>query len=358
MATIYADRTRLDGAYHLGIATGTFSLGRRLRGRQRDARSVDAGRRDAAARGGGQDPDRAGRASIGNAISRTARNFNAGGQIRVVNFPGGGAARITSADIIGPGGARARVFGGSGVTYYWPSGGLSDRRQYRNGRRRAAERPGALAPAARRRADERRRRLRALHRERRSGSRWRRSASGRDRADRPRSAPSRSSTGRSPTAACRRCACRSTAGSAAAAASPSAPSARWSASITCRRARSSSARRGCRSARSARRSSSKRPGGPVLASARFNGPVLNGRLGSSPLHLAAAGGQIVGKRFGFNELAMRLGKPASPIVFDAARLTGSFVGVRRCAAISAARRRRSATSRCCSATARASWRVP
>ena len=36
------------------------------------------------------------------------------------------AARRESpnADIIGPQGARARVFGGSGVTYYWPSGGL------------------------------------------------------------------------------------------------------------------------------------------------------------------------------------------------------------------------------------------
>ena len=62
--------------------------------------------------------------SIGNAISRTARNFNSAGHIRVVNFPGGGAARITNANIIGPNGARARVFGGSGVTYYWPAGGL------------------------------------------------------------------------------------------------------------------------------------------------------------------------------------------------------------------------------------------
>src|SRR4029079_12877605 len=55
---------------------------------------------------------------------RTAANFNAAGRIRVVNFPGGGAARIDTADIIGAGGPRARVFGGSGVTYYWPTGGL------------------------------------------------------------------------------------------------------------------------------------------------------------------------------------------------------------------------------------------
>ncbi len=71
---------------------------------------------------------------------------------------------------------------------------------------------------------------------------------------------------------------------------------------------------------------SKRSGGPVLASARFSGPVLNGRLGSSPFHLAAAGGQIVGNRFFVNSLSTRLGKPQSPVVFDAARLTGSFAG--------------------------------
>ena len=52
----------------------------------------------------------------------------------------------------------------------------------------------------------------------------------------------------------------------------------------------------------------------MLASARFSGPVLNGRLGSSPLHLAAAGGQIVGKQLRLQpRSAMRLGKPASPI---------------------------------------------
>src|SRR3954468_19373950 len=58
---------------------------------------------------------------IGNAILGTARNFNSAGHLKVVNFPGGGAARVTDANIAGPGGARARVSGGSGVTYYWPA---------------------------------------------------------------------------------------------------------------------------------------------------------------------------------------------------------------------------------------------
>ncbi|MFL6765761.1 MAG: YdbH domain-containing protein, partial [Sphingomicrobium sp.] len=71
---------------------------------------------------------------------------------------------------------------------------------------------------------------------------------------------------------------------------------------------------------------SKRAGGPVLASARFTGPVLNGQLGSSPLHLQAAGGQIIGQQFSLASFGMRFGKPASPIAFDAARLTGSLAG--------------------------------
>ncbi len=62
--------------------------------------------------------------SIGNAVLRTARNFNSAGHIKVVNFPRGGAVRIMDANIVGPNGARARVSGGSGVTYYWPVGGL------------------------------------------------------------------------------------------------------------------------------------------------------------------------------------------------------------------------------------------
>ncbi len=62
--------------------------------------------------------------SIGNAITRVSRDFNAAGEIRLVNFVGGGGARIGNATIIGPGGARARIFGGSGVTYYWPASAM------------------------------------------------------------------------------------------------------------------------------------------------------------------------------------------------------------------------------------------
>ena len=71
---------------------------------------------------------------------------------------------------------------------------------------------------------------------------------------------------------------------------------------------------------------SKAPGGPARLGARFSRPALNGRLGKSPLHLAAASGRIEGKRFALNALALRLGRPTSPIIFDAQRLQGSFAG--------------------------------
>ena len=70
----------------------------------------------------------------------------------------------------------------------------------------------------------------------------------------------------------------------------------------------------------------KRDGGPVIASARLNGPLLNGRLGNSPFRLAASTGQVSGEQFAFNTLALRLGKADSPVLFEAARLTGSFAG--------------------------------
>jgi hypothetical protein len=67
-------------------------------------------------------------------------------------------------------------------------------------------------------------------------------------------------------------------------------------------------------------------GGDVRWGARLSNPVLNGRLGDSPLRLAADSGRIVGREFNFSGLAMRLGQPESPIIFDAARLNGTFAG--------------------------------
>jgi translocation and assembly module TamB len=325
MATIHAARTRLSGGYHLGIRAGTFDM---LGDYAAENAALDpamlagvTGPLSAAAK----TPIGPVATSIGNAISRTASNFNIGGLIHVVNFPGGGAARVNSADVIGPGGARARISGGTGVTYYWPAAALridSDIQMAGGGlpsgrvslRQPAAGAPmsgvAELAPYA---------------------------ASGQRLA----LAPIRFGPGPA----------GSTALSTVAQLDGSFPNGRVQAlrlPIDGRIGRGGSFAFGTACAvvsfNSLQMSTiqlgaaqlsvcpigaaiiSKQPGGALRTAARIDRPVLNGRIGSSPMHLTAAGGQLIGDRFGFNALAMRLGKPESPIVFDAARLTGMFAG--------------------------------
>ena len=209
------------------------------------------------------------------------------------------------------------------------------------------QRAGEPAPGAGRRSDARRGRIRALHCRRltaraRPDPFW----AGTRRIDRAQHArPARRAVPRrqGPGAA----KSRSPAGSAMAEASLSARRARWSVSITCERACSSLARPGCRYARSDRRSSPSGRAVRCLPARGSAGRCSNGRLGDSPLHLAAAGGRIVGKRICASiALGMRLGKPASPIIFDTSTLTGSFVGSGISGGVQRRAARRSATSRC------------
>jgi hypothetical protein len=325
MATIYADRTRLNGAYRLGIRAGTFSLDGDF--------AANSASLDPSMLAGVTQPLAAAAktpigpiaGAIGNAIGRTARNFDASGHIRAVNFPGGGAARIQSAEILGSGGARAHVAGGSGVTYYWPAyalridsniqmggGGLPSGRVTLHQARPGGPKSGVaeIAPYS---AHGSRLALAPIRfAAARDGSTEVHSLAqldgpfpdGRVRALR---IPIDGRIGRGGSFAF---------GTACAVISFDYLQ---SGALQLGRARLPICPVGTAIV-------SKRPGVPVLASARFSGPVLNGRLGSSPLHLAAAGGQIVGKTFSMSQLAMRLGKPSSPIVFDAARLTGSFGG--------------------------------
>ncbi|HEY6661903.1 MAG TPA: YdbH domain-containing protein [Sphingomicrobium sp.] len=325
LATIYADRTRLDAAYRLGIRAGTLTLAGDF--------AADSASLDPSMLAGVTQPLAAAAktpigpiaGAIGSAINRTAHNFNAAGHIRVVNFPGRGAVRIDNADIIGPAGARARIAGGSGVTYYWPANGLRIDSNIQmgggglpNGRVTLHQaRPGgpmsgvadiapytargsrlALAPirfaAARDGSTE-------LHTLAQLDGPF---PDGRVRALR---IPIDGRIGRG--------------GS-------------FAFGTSCAVVSFNSLQTGALQLGRTRLPIcpvgpaivSKRAGGAVVASARFSGPVLNGSIGRSPFHLAAAGGQIVGKQFGLNRLAVRIGKPGSPIVFDANRLTGSFVG--------------------------------
>jgi len=122
LAAIFADRTRLKGKYRLEADEGRLAV------------VADYGADSANLAG----PILAGLTNpldslaktplgpiakaIGAAIRRTAGNFDASGRLRLVNFPGGGGVRVESANARGPGGAKVRVAGRDGITYYWPTG--------------------------------------------------------------------------------------------------------------------------------------------------------------------------------------------------------------------------------------------
>ena len=336
MATIYADRTRLDAAYRLGIRAGTLALDGRF--------AADSAKLDPSMIAGVMQPLAAAAntpigpiaGAIRDAIGRTANDFNAAGHIKVVNFPGGGAVRIQSADIVAPRGARAHVEGGSGVTYYWPAdalridsriemagGGLPTGTVTLRQARVGAPMSGvaeiapyaargsrlALAPIRFAAAPDGSTELHSLAQL--DGP----FPDGRVRALR---IPIDGRIGRG--------------GSFAFGTSCAVVSFNYlqTGALQLGPTRLPICPVGPAIV-------SKRPGGPLLASARFRGPVLDGRLGSSPLHAAAAGGQIVGKQFGMDRLSLRLGRSASPLAFDAARLTGTFVGSGVSGAFSGAR---------------------
>jgi len=325
MGTIFADRTRLVGGYHLGIRRGTFDL---VGDYAADSAALDpsmiAGVTQPLA-AAAKTPIGPVATSIGNALSRTAHNFNSAGHIKVVNFPGGGAARIMDARIVGPDGARARVAGGSGVTYYWPAGGLRIDADVEMG--------GGGLPKGR-----------VSLRQPRAGALMSGVAElDPYQANGQRLALTPIRFGPGPRG--------STAISTIAQLDGRFPDGRVQAlrlPISGQIGRGGSFAFGTSCAvvsfnylqMSALQLGATRlpvcpigpamiarqPGGPVLANARLNGLVLNGRLGRSPFRLEAANGQIVGQQFGLNTVGLRLGKSASPIVFDAARLSGSLVG--------------------------------
>ena len=324
MGTIFADRTRLNGRYHLNGKAGTFDMaGNYAADSASLADSMFAGVTGPLT-AVGKSPIGPVATSMANAVIRTAHNFNSSGRITVVNFPGGGAARINEANVIGPGGARARVFGGSGVTYYWPSGGLRidgnletaggglpTARVSLSQPRAGAPMSGVadIAPYA---ANGQRLALTPIHFGPGAGGSTAISTvaqldgsfpGGRVQALR---LPIRGEVGKGGSFAF---------GTTCAV-------------VTFNYLQMSALQLGntrlpvCPVGRAI---VSKSPGGSVLTSARMPSPVLNGRLGSSPFHLQAANGLLTGQHFVFDRLGMRLGRDTSPILFDAARLNG-FMG--------------------------------
>lgn len=325
MATTTADRTRLNGRYHLGLRNGTFRLIGDFAAENStlDPKTLDSVTQPLAA--ASTTPIGPVVTSISNAIGRTASRFNASGQIRVVNFPGGGAARITSADVSALQGAHAHISGGSGVTYYWPSKGLridGDIAMAGGGLpagRVSLRQPSANAPMSGIAslqpyvAHGQRLTLTPIHFGPGPGGSTALSTlvqldgafpNGRVEALR---LPIDGRIGH--------------AGSFAIGTSCAVVSVTYlqMSTIQLGPTRLPVCPIGPAII-------SRLPGGKVETGARLDAPVLNGRIGSSPLHLAARSGELVGKSFAFNQLGVTLGRSTSPLVFDAARLNGSFAG--------------------------------
>ena len=124
LGPIYAERTRIEGRYLLGASAATLAFVGNYDANQANlAPSVLADVTEPL-KAASDTPVGPIATAMGNAINGFSRSFDANGAIRMVNYPGGGAARIETADVRAATGARVRVRGGDGVTYYWPSARL------------------------------------------------------------------------------------------------------------------------------------------------------------------------------------------------------------------------------------------
>jgi hypothetical protein len=124
LSEIQAERTRLDGSYLLNAAKGNITLVADYAAQDADlAPSLTAGFTNAL--GGANDtPLEPLAAALRRGVEGATRQMDAVGSLRLVNFPGGGAVRIETANVRSGSGARIQVGGGDGITYYWPGSRL------------------------------------------------------------------------------------------------------------------------------------------------------------------------------------------------------------------------------------------
>ncbi len=124
LGTITADRTRVQGRYRLKTTAGSLIMvGRYSANGAALAPSMISGL-TGALEATKATPIGPVASAIGNAIAKSARSFDVAGGIRLVNFPGYGATRVTDATVRTATGGRARITGGKGITYHWPKGAL------------------------------------------------------------------------------------------------------------------------------------------------------------------------------------------------------------------------------------------
>ncbi len=325
LGPIYADRTRIDGKYLIGASAGTLALVARYSAENGNlAPSVMASVTDplSAAKNTPIGPIAV---SISNSIRNSARSFDAAGSIRMVNFPGGGAARIETTEVRADTGAQVRISGGDGVTYYWPSaklridgliqmtgGGLPTGQVLLRQPRSGAPMSG-LARFAPYQAGASRLALDPI--------RFQASADGATNFDTLVLLDGPFPDGR---VQALRLPLNGRLGPAGAfSVGRSCVVASWR-FFQMKEIRLGPTRLPVCPVGPA--IISQAPGGSLRVGARLNRPQLAGRIGNSPLRLGAAGAQIVGKQFSAADLMVRIGKPEAPVALDAARLQGTFSG--------------------------------
>ncbi len=323
LATITANRTRLDADYGLGVASGRLAL---VGGFNADHATLDqsmlasvSGPLAAAAK----TPIGPIASTIAGAIKRTADNFAIAGAIRVVNFPGGGGARINDAQIAGPGGARAHIAGGTGVTYYWPEGrlrvdGTIDLAGGGLPQGRVAlsqPRPGApmsgVANFAPYTAGGSRLTLAPI--------RFAGAADGSTRVSTIAQLDGPFPNGRVQALRLPIDGRIGRGGAFAFGTSCAVVSFDYAqfGAVALDRTRLPVCPIGAAMV-------AKNGRGPLITGARIGATALDGRLGKSPFHLDASAGRFIGQEFALDNLRARLGKSKAPILFDAARLNGNF----------------------------------
>jgi hypothetical protein len=125
MAQLTAERTRLAGSYLLNAAKGQLTL---VADYGANGVDLDQGltRPLTAALGGVKGtPLEPIAAALRQSLDRATRAMSAAGKLRLVNFAGGGAVRVETADVRSASGARILVGGnGDGISYYWPTNSL------------------------------------------------------------------------------------------------------------------------------------------------------------------------------------------------------------------------------------------
>jgi hypothetical protein len=124
LGTISAERTRIEGKYRLSTTSGSVIMVGQYRANGASLAPSMISGLTGALQATKSTPIGPVAAAIGNAIAKSAANFDVSGGIRLVNFPGYGGARVTDATVHTVTGGRATISGGKGVTYFWPSGVL------------------------------------------------------------------------------------------------------------------------------------------------------------------------------------------------------------------------------------------